>query len=65
LGYFLKPSELFSEVARRGNGNGEKDKVKESNFIIEDIQKILRYKYSNVYNGFQEMQGKPRRCIFY
>ena len=41
LGYFLKPSELFSEVARRGNGNGEKDKVKESNFIIEDIQKIL------------------------
>ena len=24
LGYFLKPSELFSEIAKRGNGNGEK-----------------------------------------
>jgi len=39
LGYFLKPSELFSEVAKRGNGNGSKDK--ESNFILEDLQKIL------------------------
>jgi len=37
LGYFLKPSELFSEVARRGNG----DNGKESNFILEDLQKIL------------------------
>lgn len=39
LGYFLKPSELFGEVAKRGNGNGNKDK--ESNFILEDLQKIL------------------------
>ncbi|MBI2417412.1 MAG: type I restriction-modification system subunit M [Ignavibacteriales bacterium] len=39
LGYFLKPSELFSEVAKRGNGNGNDDN--ESNFILEDIQKIL------------------------
>ena len=37
LGYFLKPSELFSQVAKRGNGNGKNI----SNFIIEDIQKIL------------------------
>ena len=37
LGYFLKPSELFSQVAKRGNGNGKH----ENNFIIEDIQKIL------------------------
>ena len=37
LGYFLKPSELFGQVAKRGNGNGKN----ESNFIIEDIQKIL------------------------
>jgi type I restriction enzyme M protein len=37
LGYFLKPSELFKQVAKRGNGNGKN----ESNFIIEDIQKIL------------------------
>lgn len=39
LGYFLKPSELFGEVAKRGNGNGENKK--ESNFILEDLQKIL------------------------
>lgn len=35
LGYFLKPSELFSAVARRGNGNT-------NNFILEDLTKILR-----------------------
>jgi len=37
LGYFLKPSELFSEVAKRGN-NKEEGK---DNFILEDLQKIL------------------------
>lgn len=37
LGYFLKPSELFSEVAKRGNS--DEDGV--SNFILEDLQKIL------------------------
>ncbi|MDY0196556.1 MAG: type I restriction-modification system subunit M [Tenuifilaceae bacterium] len=37
LGYFLKPSELFGQVADRGNGKGNG----KSNFIIEDIQKIL------------------------
>jgi type I restriction enzyme M protein len=37
LGYFLKPSELFSEVAKRGNS----DEEGVSNFIIEDLQKIL------------------------
>jgi type I restriction enzyme M protein len=39
LGYFLKPSELFSEIAKRGNGNGDENSG--SNFIIEDLQKIL------------------------
>ena len=39
LGYFLKPSELFGEIAKRGNGNGEDEEV--SNFILEDLQKIL------------------------
>ncbi|MBX2899697.1 MAG: type I restriction-modification system subunit M [Cyclobacteriaceae bacterium] len=38
LGYFLKPSELFSEVAKRGNSDKEED---ESTFILEDLQKIL------------------------
>ena len=37
LGYFLKPSELFSEVAKRGNSDVEDA----SNFILEDLQKIL------------------------
>ncbi len=37
LGYFLKPSELFKQVAKRGNGDGKSL----NNFIIEDIQKIL------------------------
>jgi type I restriction enzyme M protein len=37
LGYFLKPSELFSEVAKRGNS----DEEGEDNFILADLQKIL------------------------
>ncbi len=37
LGYFLKPSELFGQIAKRGNGNGKS----ESNFIIEDLDVIL------------------------
>ena len=35
LGYFLKPSELFSELARRGNAEGK------SKFILEDLAKVL------------------------
>ncbi|WP_373072093.1 type I restriction-modification system subunit M [Sulfurimonas sp.] len=35
LGYFLRPEELFSEVAKRGNGL-------ENNFILEDLTSILR-----------------------
>lgn len=50
LGYFLKPSELFTSIAKRGNFNDEGETlVKESestyntkdNFILEDLQKIL------------------------
>lgn len=37
LGYFLKPDELFSEVVKRGNNGVEG----QSNFILEDLQKIL------------------------
>lgn len=37
LGYFLKPSELFSEVAKRGNSDTEG----EDNFILEDLSTIL------------------------
>src|SRR5680860_114226 len=37
LGYFLLPSELFSELARRGNGNGK------SKFILGDLAKVLTH----------------------
>ena len=37
LGYFLKPSELFSELARRGNADGK------SKFIIDDLTKVLNH----------------------
>ena len=37
FGYFLKPSELFSEVANRGNS----DKEGKDNFILVDLQNIL------------------------
>ncbi len=44
LGYFLKPEELFSEVAKRGMGNNDDidqfDETK-TNYILEDLQKIL------------------------
>lgn len=43
LGYFLKPTELFREVAIRGNGDAESDDKGETkaNFILEDLQRIL------------------------
>lgn len=37
LGYFLKPEELFSTIAEKGNADTEG----ESNFILEDLQRIL------------------------
>ena len=37
LGYFLKPDELFSALAKKGNANTET----ESNFILEDLESIL------------------------
>lgn len=37
LGYFLKPQELFSTLAAKGNANTEH----ESDFILEDLQAIL------------------------
>lgn len=45
LGYFLKPEELFSEIAKRGKGDNDDDsdqfEESKANFILEDIQKIL------------------------
>lgn len=39
LGYFLEPSELFSELARKGNANLND----ESNYILEDLQRIMNH----------------------
>ncbi|MCG2462203.1 type I restriction-modification system subunit M [Flavobacteriaceae bacterium F89] len=58
LGYFLKPSELFSAVAKRGNHNDDTVSLDlaaedaetyhtQHNFILEDLQKIL----NNVQNS--------------
>jgi len=45
LGYFLRPEELFTEIAKRGKGDNEDDVDKfdesKTNFILEDLQKIL------------------------
>lgn len=51
LGYFLKPSELFSSIARRGAhkvgdndaslANGSDDDIIIDNFILDDLQKVL------------------------
>ena len=42
LGYFLKPSELFSAIAKRGNIKvDEDDEEAAGNFILEDLQAIL------------------------
>ena len=50
LGYFLRPEELFTEVAKRGQGENENTadlsdennlSDEPTNFILEDLQKIL------------------------
>jgi len=49
LGYFLKPAELFSEVAKRGNyepsdeenAEAEESESQPVNFILEDVQTTL------------------------
>ncbi len=39
LGYFLKPEQLFSSIASKGNADTET----ESNYILEDLQAILNH----------------------
>src|SRR6056297_2188402 len=42
LGYFLKPNELFTAIAKRGNIKvDEDDEEVADNFILEDLQSIL------------------------
>lgn len=43
LGYFLKPSELFSEIAKRGNAKAsDEEGHSQSNFILADLTNILQ-----------------------
>jgi type I restriction enzyme M protein len=37
LGFFLEPSELFSEITKRGNAGGK------NNFILGDLSKVLTH----------------------
>jgi len=39
LGYFLKPTEIFSVIAAKGNANTEV----ESNYIIDDLKAVLNH----------------------
>lgn len=39
LGYFLKPTELFSVIVAKGNANTET----ESNYIIDDLQEVMNH----------------------
>ena len=39
LGYFLKPSELFHEIAKKGNSKDEKT----DNFILNDLAEVLNH----------------------
>ncbi|MCD0474401.1 type I restriction-modification system subunit M [Flavobacterium sp. EDS] len=44
LGYFLKPSELFSNLAKKGNAkviNEEDEEQIQSTFILEDLANVL------------------------
>jgi len=41
LGYFLKPSELFHQVAKRGNLQGDDEHA--SNFILDELAQILNH----------------------
>ena len=40
LGYFLKPTELFKELARKGNNSKEEGT---SNFILDELTQVLRH----------------------
>src|SRR5690606_4415689 len=43
VGYFLKPSELFSTLAKKGNAKAEDDNQESIDvFILEDLEKVLR-----------------------
>lgn len=43
LGYFLKPSDLFSQIAKRGSNQNDSENIgQKHNFILEDLTRILK-----------------------
>lgn len=59
LGYFLRPEELFTEVAKRGKGENDDDVDKfdetKTNFILADLQKIfINIQLSTLGTGSEE-----------
>lgn len=50
LGYFLKPADLFSEVAKKGNANLNDA----NNYILEDLQRIMNHIEQSTHNTESE-----------
>jgi type I restriction enzyme M protein len=43
LGYFLKPSDLFSQIAKRGSNQNDSENIgSKHNFILDDLTRILK-----------------------
>ena len=42
LGFFLKPSELFESLAKRGNATNDTDEEAHDVFILEDLERVLK-----------------------
>jgi type I restriction enzyme M protein len=43
LGYFLKPSDLFSQIAKRGSNQNDSENIGlKHNFILDDLTRILK-----------------------
>jgi type I restriction enzyme M protein len=43
LGYFLKPSDLFSQIAKRGSNQNDSENIGQNhNFILDDLTRILK-----------------------
>jgi len=43
LGYFLKPSDLFSQISKRGSNQNDSENAGEKhNFILDDLTRILK-----------------------
>lgn len=43
LGYFLKPSDLFSQIAKRGSNQNNSENIgQKHNFILDDLTRILK-----------------------